>query len=259
MNVQHVKLGDIIVNMIALAEDNYTYMVVTGDKAVVIDPAEAQPVISYADSCGWNITHILNTHHHYDHVAGNSAIKRVFDSWIIGSTKNLIPSVDYVVSDNESFTINGLMYSCMATPGHTNSSVCWYAPEINSVFTGDTLLTAGCGRVEKNQYKAMWDSLCKICMLPEDTYVFSGHEYTLDNLDFALTIDPHHEPTLKHLHQVEHLMANGLFCQPSTILQEKTANIFLRSSDPLIRPHLRLDHPSDLEVFTRLRQRKDRF
>ncbi|MDQ0321637.1 hydroxyacylglutathione hydrolase [Pararhizobium capsulatum DSM 1112] len=226
-----------------------------------IDAPEEQPILDALQRRGWMLTHILTTHHHQDHVAANLALKTRFDCAIIGPAKEAskIPGIDMTIGGGGDFDFAGHPVEAIETPGHTGGHICFYFPDDKLLFAADTLFALGCGRLFEGTPADMWSSLSKLMLLPDETTVYFGHEYTLSNARFAVTVDPDNQELAKRAADIEALRAKGGFTAPTTIGLEKRTNPFLRAKDPAIRKHLRRETASDTEVFAEIRKRKDNF
>ena len=226
-----------------------------------IDAPEEKPILAALARRGWTLTHILTTHHHTDHVEANQALKARFGAEIIGPARerDRIPGIDRAVDDGERFDLAGHAVDVLWTPGHTAGHVCYHLPGDGLLFAADTLFALGCGRLFEGTPAQMWQSLSKLAALPEDTRVYFGHEYTLSNARFALTVDPDNGALKERAGEIERARAAGRFTAPTTIGLEKRTNPFLRAADPGIRKLLGLPNATDAEVFAEIRARKDRF
>jgi len=243
--------------------DNFGVLVhdpATGLTAL-IDAPEESSILAAIERTGWTPSLILTTHHHADHVEANLALKSRFSLKIIAPAKEAdkIPGVDKKVSDGETIDFAGEKIQVIATPGHTAGHVSYYFPKPGVVFTADTLFAMGCGRLFECGPEIMHDSLRKLTALPKGTIVYCGHEYTLSNARFAVTIDPTNEALAERLKSVEALRADGKATLPTTIGEELATNPFLRCADPAIKANLGMAGASDAEVFAEIRKRKDNF
>jgi hydroxyacylglutathione hydrolase len=179
------------------------------------------------------LTTILVTHHHWDHVAGVQDLKDNTGCEVIGPDDKRIPCIDRVVGDGEVLSVGREDIEAIATPGHTSTSVCYYLQPSGSnkagvLWTGDTLFTGGCGRLLECSAQSMWESLRKLASLPDETLVYCGHDYTLENYEFALTIEPGNQAVKQRLQETRPAQKQGRQIVPSTISQEKMTNPFLR-------------------------------
>jgi hydroxyacylglutathione hydrolase len=226
-----------------------------------IDAPEEEPIRVALNERGWNLTHIFTTHRHDDHIAGNINLKQRFGATIIGpkAEATRIPGIDRAVDDGDSFTFAGRAVEVIATPGHTAGHVCFHIPQDRLLFAADTLFALGCGRLFEGTPAEMWDSLQKLMRLPDDTDVYFGHEYTLSNARFAVTVDPDNAELATRASEIERRRAEGRSTLPTTLGLEKRTNPFLRPHDPGIRRTLGLEDASDIEVFAEIRRRKDSF
>jgi len=198
-----------------------------------VDPSDASAVLDIINKHGLNLTEIFITHHHWDHVGGNSELKKAAGCKVIGPDKQRTPGIDHVVEDGEVVTIGNTKVEVIATPGHTRTSVCYYIGaagnnENGILWTGDTLFTGGCGRVFECDAKTMLGSLLRLAALPDETRVYCGHNYTVENYEFALSLGPDNQKVKEHLEQIREAQKQGGQTVPTTILQERATNVFLR-------------------------------
>ncbi|MFB2550387.1 hydroxyacylglutathione hydrolase [Ensifer soli] len=226
-----------------------------------IDAPEEAPILEALAAKRWDLTHILTTHHHPDHVEANLALKRRYHAQIYGpvAERAKIPGLDHPVGDGDRFEFAGEAVEVIETPGHTAGHICYHFPEHGLLFAADTLFALGCGRLFERPASDMWVSLQKLMALPDDTEVYFGHEYTLSNARFAVTVDPDNEALLARFEEIESLRAQGRMTVPTTIGVEKETNPFLRPHDAGIRAVLEMEDASDAEVFAEIRRRKDNF
>jgi len=249
--------------LVPLLKDNYAYLVherSTGETAVV-DPSEAEPVLAAAKSHGWNITHIINTHHHNDHCGGNVGIKRACQPVIIGPAydRQRIPGINIAVDEQSGLDFAGHHGKVMFIPGHTRGHIAVYFAEAKAVFCGDTLFSIGCGRMFEGTAEQMWPSLKKLRALPDDTRIYCGHEYTQANCRFAVTIDPENQRLRDYTAKVDTTRAKGQPTIPSTMAIEKECNPFLRADDPGLLAKFGGADKDPVKAFAAIRQAKDVF
>ena len=232
----------------------------TGATASIDAPEEA-PIRAALERTGWQLTHILTTHWHNDHVEANEALKKAFGVEIIGpeAEKAKIPGIDRTVGGGDSFTFGSEIVEVIDTPGHTAGHIVYHFPQSKLLFAGDTLFALGCGRLFEAPADVMHASLSRLAALPGDTAVYCGHEYTLSNARFAVTVDPGNAALAARLKEIEDLRSRDEPTLPTTIARELETNPFLRASDPSIRRHLGMEGASDVEVFAEIRKRKDNF
>jgi len=244
--------------------DNYIYLYKCDkNNTLVVDPGDGSTVLSVLEDQGLALTTVLATHHHFDHVSGVKELKKKTGCEIIGSDKNSISVIDRVVRDRDVIEISSTKIVVIATQGHTQDSVCYYVQPSKEhsgiLFTGDTLFIGGCGRPIECDASIMWNSLQKIAALPDDTLVYPGHNYTEENYEFALTIEPNNNIVKKSLQAIKDWQRLGKPTVPSNIGQERATNIFLRADDPKIKSALNMSNSTDSEVFAELRRRKNLF
>ena len=237
------------IQIISCLQDNYSYLIVDEENntACVIDPSEADPIIEYLEKNKIKLKFILNTHHHYDHVGGNQRLKEKYGASVVGykGDQGRIPQIDILVDDQETWINENFEAKIIYIPGHTLGHICFYFYKEESVFTGDTLFSLGCGRIFEGTYSQMFDSLMKLKELPQNTKVYCGHEYTKKNSDFCLSHDADNNNLKAKIHSIDKKLKNGLPTVPSTIKDELECNIFLRSNN--------------VETFSKLRDLKDNF
>lgn len=226
-----------------------------------IDAPEEGPIVAAAERNGWKITHIYTTHHHIDHVEANLALKERYGCEIIGPRDEAIaiPGLDRAVGDGDVFDFGSYPVHVIGTPGHTAGHICFHVPDAKLLFAADTLFALGCGRLFERPGADMWQSLQKLAALPDETAIYFGHEYTLSNARFAVTIDPGNDRLKTRAAEIEILRAEGKPTIPTTVGLEKETNPFLRAGDPAIRRHLLMETRTNAEVFTEIRKRKDNF
>lgn len=225
-----------------------------------IDVPEAPAVRRALAATGWRLSHILATHHHADHTAGNLEIKAETGCTVIGPRAEAarIPGIDKQVGEGDRFKLGGFEVRVLDTPGHTAGHIAYWIPDAKVAFVGDTLFAIGCGRVIEGTMEMMWRSLAKLKALPGDTMIYCGHEYTLANAKFALTIEPENTALVARTKEVERLRAAGKPTLPTRLDAELATNPFLRTDSPAIRKRLGLEAAKDWEVFAEIRERKNR-
>ncbi|MAU51173.1 MAG: hydroxyacylglutathione hydrolase [Roseovarius sp.] len=243
--------------------DNYAYLAhdpATGATAVV-DVPEAAPVLAALRARGWTLSDVLLTHHHDDHVQGLAALLAEAPARVIGAAADAhrLPPLDLAVAEGDTVQVGRARGHVIEVPGHTLGHVAYHFPESGAVFTADSLMALGCGRVFEGTMAQMHASLCKLAALPPETRVFSGHEYTAANARFALTIDPENPRLAARLREIDLARAENRPTVPSTLEEELATNPFLRAHDPAIRARLDLGDAPEAEVFAEIRRRKDRF
>lgn len=249
--------------------DNYGVLIHDSEAGVTasIDAPEEAAVQKALDDTGWALTHILVTHHHADHTQGISALKQKFGVRVIGpkAESSKIPTLDETVSGGDIFQFGGFSVRVYDTPGHTLGQVNFHLPDAFAegkgvAFTGDTLFALGCGRVFEGTHAMMWQSMQTLLgNLPDDTVIYCGHEYTLANARFALSVDPDNGALQERAAEIEALRAAGKPTLPTTMARELATNPFLRPDDAGIQAHLGMAGVPLGDVFSEIRSRKDRF
>lgn len=248
--------------------DNYAYLVVddASKECGVVDCAEADKVVAEVNRRGLKLTTVLPTHWHFDHVGGNEDVVRMVPGLRVYGARGergRIPAQTDPIDDGDTVEVGSLRGRVIGIPAHTNGHVAYYFPDLNAVFTGDTLFIAGCGRVFEGRAQTMVDSLAKLSALPDSTQVYCGHEYTEKNLRFALTLEPNNQ-MLQNKHEwARKARAEGKYTIPSTIGEEKQFNPFLRMGSPELRANLKKIDPAltddQVAIFARTRELKDKF
>lgn len=252
------------IELVPCLKDNYAYLLHDMDTGTVgvVDPSESVPVIDALSRSNRNLNYILNTHHHYDHTGGNLELKARYGAKVIGSgiDRDRIPGIDIILNDGEKWMFAGHEVLVMATPGHTKGHISFYFPGSGAIFTGDTLFSLSCGKLFEGTPEQMHSSLGKIMSLPDDTSIYCGHEYTLSNSKFALSVEPGNEELQLYASDIAHLRKKGLPTIPTILKKEKLCNPFLRTSSREIRESLNIPATaSDAEALGAIRQAKDDF
>lgn len=256
-------MPQLLIEAVPCLKDNYAWLAYDRADGVVavVDPSEAEPVRARLRQHGLRLTHILNTHHHPDHVGGNLALKEEFGATVIAPARDAarIPGLDAGVREGDVVTLGSHTARILEIPAHTTGHIAFWFENDAAVFTGDTLFAMGCGRLFEGDPPTMWNSLSKLTRLPDATRVYCGHEYTEANGRFALTLEPDNTDLQARMSAVRALRAEGKPTLPSTILLEKKTNPFLRAESPDIRRALALETAGAVEVFAEARRRKDDF
>ncbi|MBN9673283.1 hydroxyacylglutathione hydrolase [Roseibium aggregatum] len=227
---------------------------------VGIDVPHAGAYQQALEETGWTLSHILITHHHWDHVQGLGEIKTATGATVIGPerSRQKISELDRTVEDGDAVLCGPYEVQAIGTPGHTLDQISWFFPSIKVAHTGDTLFSLGCGRVFEGDMEMMWSSLAKLLRkLPDDTTIYCGHEYTEGNAKFALTIEPRNEDLQARAKEVADLRALGKPTLPTTMAREKATNPFLRAGEASMAAALNMDGKSPEEIFAEIRKRKD--
>ena len=244
-------------------QDNYIWLVrePASGKVAVVDPADPAPVRTALKRKGWTLTHILNTHHHPDHVDNNLALKSEFGCTIVGPAPDAarIPGIDVQVGDGDVYRFGEAEAKVFFVPGHTRGHIAYWFAGHGALFCGDTLFALGCGRLFESTPEQMWRSLSTLRALPPETEVYCAHEYTQSNARFALTVDPENRDLARRAAEIDRMRAADIPTVPSTLDEERRTNPFLRADDPGVAQAVGLAGADPVRVFAEVRARKDSF
>jgi hydroxyacylglutathione hydrolase len=242
--------------------DNFTVLIHdsnTGATAAIDAPDEAS-VLGILKDTGWTLTDILVTHEHDDHIEGIPALKAKFNCRVVApATSKNVPLVDVRVREGDTVKVGSLTATVLDTPGHCADHIAFWFKRQKTVFAGDTLFALGCGRIFGCKPEELYASIEKFAAMPNDTTVYCGHEYTLSNAKFALSVDPNNMALRTRALDIENKRAQGRPTLPTTIGVEKATNPFLRTGDTDIQATLGMTGATAVAVFTELRERKNRF
>ena len=243
--------------------DNYGYLIHDPDNNLTgaIDTPEVAPINRALEEKGWSLTHIFNTHHHFDHAGGNLELKEQWHCEIVGSASDAerIPGIDVRVADGDTYTFGNNTAEVFDVSGHTIGHIAFYFGTSGDLFCGDALFAHGCGRLFEGSPGQMWSSLQKLRALPDETRVYCAHEYTQANARFAVTVEPQNNALMQRAKEIDALRSSGTPTVPSTIGLEKATNPFLRTDSPDLQATLGLGSDDLVAVFAETRQRKDSF
>ena len=251
---------DFTVHQLPALNDNYIYLIDAGDAVAVVDPAEAGPVEALRTQLGLTPTHVLNTHHHWDHTGANLELAARYGCHIVGASHDAarIPGIDTRIDEDTGLSLGDLAVKVLNVPGHTLGHIAYVIDD--ALFCGDTLFGGGCGRLFEGSPAQMWDSLQKLAALPPDTRVYCAHEYTLSNLRFARSIDAGNAALDARISRDTRMRMDGKPTIPSTIGDELATNPFLRPlSSAFCAAYAGAYGTEDapLAVFTAIRAQKD--
>ncbi len=243
--------------------DNYAFLIhdpVSGDTALV-DAPEPNAILTELTERGWTLTHVLLTHHHWDHIDGLSAILSAHPAKVIGAQADAhrLPALDLALSEGDTFEFAGEDVSVLDVSGHTVGHIAFHFPQSKAVFTGDSLMAMGCGRLFEGTPEMMFASLSKLAALPDDTTVCSGHEYTASNCAFATSLGENNPTVAQRVTETTDMRAKNIPTVPSSLGLEKATNPFLRSADPDLATAIGMPGAAPVDVFTEVRKRKDNF
>lgn len=250
--------------------DNYIWLLknLITKRVAVIDPGDATPVLTWLEkNKDWQLSDILITHHHQDHIGGISTLKAKTSANVFAPNNPSIPHKDIIVTNNQIIHIVGSLLHIIAVPGHTLDHIVYYAPIQHGMparlFSGDTLFSGGCGRVFEGTMEQMYQSLQQINKLPPDTLIYPAHEYTVNNLKFAIAAEPNNNLIKDYLEKCINLRNNQQITLPSTLSMEQKINPFLRCDQAsiimTIKNALKIEPTDTEEVFSVLREWKNKF
>jgi hydroxyacylglutathione hydrolase len=243
--------------------DNYAFLIhnaETGQTALV-DAPEPDPILKELSDRGWTLTDVILTHHHWDHVDGLPGILAAHPARVIGAAADAdrLPPLDLAVSEGDQVEICGESADIFDVSGHTINHIAVHFPASGLLFTADSLMALGCGRLFEGTHAQMWESMQKLRALPDGTIVCSGHEYTAANGKFAITIEPDNADLIARVADITRARDAGEFTVPSTLGLEKRTNPYLRADNPDTQAAIGMAGASALDVFTEIRTRKDNF
>lgn len=226
-----------------------------------IDAPEQGAIVKALEETGWQLSDILITHRHSDHVQAVTPLKERFGCRVVAplKAKDQVPHADAYVREGDTVYVGDLQAHVWETPGHCSDHVSYWFAADRVLFAGDTLFTLGCGRVLDGSYSDLWSSLQRLAALPDEAKVYSGHDYVLSNGRFALAADPDNQALKARMAEAEAARAEGRFLVPSTIGAEKATNPFLRAGEPALAKSVQREGASPAEVFQALREWKNRF
>jgi hydroxyacylglutathione hydrolase len=241
--------------------DNYAFLIHDDDtgQTALIDVPEAAPIQAVLHDRGWMLTDILLTHHHDDHVQGLAEVRG--SARVIGAAADAhrLPPLDLAVADGQTITVCGRDVDVIDVPGHTIGHVAFHMACERLLFTADSLMAMGCGRLFEGTPAQMWDSLQRLRALPGATTVCSGHEYTTTNMRFALSLEPDNPALISRSTAIRTARENGHATVPSPLALECRTNPFLRADDPELARALAMPDARPAAIFTEIRARRDRF
>lgn len=241
--------------------DNYAFVLhdAKSGQTAAIDVPDAAPILAEVQRRGWQLTDILLTHHHDDHIQGVAALQSATGARVTGAAADAqrLPPLDRAVAEGDRVALGSHSLRVIEVPGHTVGHIAFVTE--GYAFTGDSLMAGGCGRLFEGTAAQMWDSLQKLAQLPDETWVCSGHEYTAANLRFAASLDAQNPALAGRIAKVAAARAEGRATVPSRLGGEKATNIFLRAAESAVRAAIGLPDAPPAEVFAELRARKNRF
>lgn len=244
-------------------DDNYAYLLhdEKSGATAVVDVPEAAPIEAALAQKGWRLSDILITHHHNDHIGGVEALRAATGARVWGGAGDAhrLPRLDHALAEGDSVRIGNEAGCVLEVPGHTVGHIAFHFPDSKLAFTADSLMALGCGRLFEGSAEQMWDSLCKLMELPDDTLICSGHDYSKGNAAFALSVDADNPDLLVRIKGFDEARAAGKPMAQASLALEKATNPFLRAGDAQMKSALGMADKSDGAVFAHLRALKDAF
>lgn len=256
-------MNKLIIHQFECLSDNYGVLIHDSEtnQTASIDAPDAEAIKRELKEKNWKLTHILVTHKHLDHIGGIDDLKKYYNPFVIGPKyeEESIELLDKTVLDQEFFDFSNRPVKVIHTPGHTLGHIIYWIENDNVLFAGDTIFAMGCGRVFEGSHDQMLYSLNKIKELPENTIVYCGHEYTIANGKFALSIEPNNQNLCSRIEYVKELRSENKPTLPTTIKIELDTNPFLRTDSLEIKKNLDLLNSDSKKIFSALRTKKDNF
>ena len=241
--------------------DNYAYVIHGDDGVCLVDAPEAGPIVDALDAKGWSLDVVMLTHHHRDHVDATEDLRKRFGCKVIGpmAEKEKLPPLDWAVCEGNNGGNGDAYTEILDVPGHTLGHIAFHFPRANALFSADSLMALGCGRLFEGTPEMMYNSLQKMAALPPETMIYSGHEYTLGNARFAMTIEPDNQALQARVAAITAARDAGQPTVPVTLAEELATNPFLRCHIPAVKAAVGLEGANPEQVFAEVRARKDSF
>jgi len=256
-------LRSLHLDIIPCLEDNYAYLICDSDSETVAvgDAPEAAPIIAALDAKDWSLDYILLTHHHYDHIDGVEELREKYNCKVVGAEADAhrLPPLDKALKSDDHWDFGMRVVDVLDAPGHTVGQIAFYFERAKALFTGDSLFSLGCGRLFEGTPADMHGALSTFSALPASTKIYPGHEYTLANANFAMTIESENPALIERVAEVKSQRDKGEPTIPTTIGMERATNPFMRAHEPTVKEALGMVGADDLAVFTEIRTRKDNF
>ena len=241
-------MGRLTVTAVPVLSDNYVWLIHDAEsgETAAVDPSVADPVLAAAEAQGLRITQVLNTHWHPDHTGGNDAIRDATGCTITGPAEaERVSRMDRIVREGDRIRVGGAEAVVWDIPAHTAGHIALYFEDEGMIFVGDTMFAMGCGRLFEGTAEQMYANMQRIAALPDDVWIYCGHEYTLSNARFAAHVDPENRDVVRRLESTAAMREAGQITLPTTVAEERATNPFVRAKD--------------VEEFARLRTEKDSF
>ena len=248
------------IKVINQLSDNYSYIIYSDKtkKALVVDPSESESIINFIEKNNLILQSILITHHHSDHTSGIKNLL-IFKNIKVYSPNSIIVGTTNLINDKDDLDFDFIDFKIIATPGHTLDHIVYYNKKNNLLFCGDALFSLGCGRIFEGNYEQMFKSLQTLNKLPDDTIVYCGHEYTLQNYKFLKSVFPGHKELSNYKKIIDERLFNKKRSIPFRLGDEKIVNPFLGSKNNEYRQFILLKEFNDFKFFKYLRNLKDNY
>jgi hydroxyacylglutathione hydrolase len=247
------------IRIIRCLKDNYAFLVhdPATDAATLIDAPEAEPILDALDRSGWRLARVLLTHHHWDHVDGLSGILDRHPAPVLGNhaDRERLPALDHAFTPGDAL-MDGAC-KVFDAPGHTLGHVAFHFPGLKALFSADSLMTHGCGRLFEGTAGDMFATIARFAELPAETRVYSGHDYAAANLSFAANYAPDPDALAARQAELPQLAEKGEPTTGTTLESEKALNPYLRAHLPEVAEAVGMPGATPLEVFAEIRRRKD--
>jgi hydroxyacylglutathione hydrolase len=227
----------------------------------MIDAPEPAPLLAELKKRSWGLDQIWVTHHHWDHIDGIAEIRATTGAQVIGAQADAhrLPPLDHAVADGDTITLGNCAANIFDVSGHTIGHIAFWFQADKVVFSADSLMALGCGRLFEGTQPMAWATLEKFIAMPDETLVYSGHEYAASNAKFALSVDPNNADLIARAADIESTLKNGGYTVPATIALEMATNPFLRAGNPMMKQAMNMENASDADVFGAIRTLKDNF
>lgn len=249
--------------IVACLRDNYAYLLRDAASGLVglVDAPETGPIEAALSQRDRGLDLILITHHHDDHIAGVDGLRKKYGAKVVGAAadRHRLPHLDVEVRDGDSVSLGDSVARVIAVPGHTLGHIAYHFPEAQALFSADSLMVMGCGRLFEGTAEQMWASLSTLAALPDDTMVYSGHEYAESNARFALSLDSDNGALRERVETITALRAKGAPTVPARLALERATNPFLRAGNEAMKAAVGMEGLPDAQVFAEIRRRKDAF
>ena len=249
--------------IIPCLQDNYAYLIhdPKSQETALIDAPEHKPIISELDKRGWKLQKILLTHHHMDHVSGLEPLLKAYNPIVFGAERDQerLPSLHFKLKEGDIFNVGEYDFLVYDVSGHTIGHIAVYSQLAEVMFTADSLMALGCGRLFEGSAELMWQSLNKLMALPPATLIYSGHEYSEKNLAFAISVEPENKALVIRGETIRENCKSRKPNIPNSLAVELETNPFLRVKEPNLKKLLNMETSSNTEVFARLRKMRDNF